>query len=90
MPVNLQPVNRLHIHFEHEPELVLNEGDCADGGDAQCDGGENAENEGVGVLPRHYGYVSVRAGGEVVDANAGASDVISRLFQNPFRREEDY
>jgi len=32
--VDLQLVNPLHIHFEHEPELVLNEGDCADGDDA--------------------------------------------------------
>jgi hypothetical protein len=77
-----QLVNPLHIHFEPEPELVLNEGDCADGGDVQRDGGEGAENEGVGVL-------HVYVGGEAVDADVGASVVLCRLFQILFPKEED-
>lgn len=82
--VDLQLVEPLHIHSELELES-----DCADGGD-EHDGGEGAENEGIGVLLRRCGHVSVGADEEVADADGGASDVLSRSFRIPSPKEGDY
>lgn len=85
--MNPQLERALHIHFEYE--LVPEEGDSADGDDAQHDGGEEeiveveAEVEG----PHHC---CAGAGEEAVGADAGRKGVPFHFFQNLFRKVEDY
>ena len=81
--MNPQLEKALHIHFELE--FVPEEGDSADGDDAQHDGGEIVEVE---VEALHFHRVG--AGEEAGDAVAGRRGVLSHILQNLFPKVEDY